>query len=280
MPRLPVHREPKEDRNSHTNAHTNSSGGRRQPQLSTLQKHFVAASGEFCGTFMFLYFSFACQIMLHTQRSDSSLENGGFSATMNIHTALVYGFSLLVNVWAFYRISGGLFNPAVTFGMVLAGTLPPVRGLILFPAQLLAGMCAAGLVQCMFPGDISLTNTTLSPGTSIAQGVFIEMFMTAELVFVVLMLAAEKSKDTFIAPVGIGLSLFVAMMGGVYFTGGSLNPTRSFGPAVAGTHFPGYHWIYWVGPLLGAALAAGYYRFVKYFNYEEANPGQDSDGED
>lgn len=98
--------------------------------------------------------------------------------------------------------------------MVIAGTLPPIRGLCLFPAQLLAGMCAAGLVSCMYPGDITYTNTTLSPGTSIAQGVFIEMFMTAELVFVVLMLAAEKSKDTFIAPIGIGLALFVAMMGG------------------------------------------------------------------
>ena len=102
----------------------------------------------------------------------------------------------------------------VTFGMVLAGTLPPIRGMFLFPAQILAGMCAGGLVSCMFPGDIASTNTTLSPGTSIAQGVFIEMFMTAELVFVVLMLAVEKSKDTFIAPVGIGLALFVAMMGG------------------------------------------------------------------
>ncbi|UPX18532.1 uncharacterized protein EKO05_0008829 [Ascochyta rabiei] len=99
-------------------------------------------------------------------------------------------------------------------------------------------MCAAGLVQCMFPGDISLTNTTLSPGTSIAQGVFIETLMTDDLVFVVLMLAAEKSKDIFVAPVDIGLPLFVAMMGG-----GSLNPTRSFGPAVAGTQFPDYHWI-------------------------------------
>ena len=103
----------------------------------------------------------------------------------------------------------------VTFGMVLAGKLPAIRSLFLIPAQLLAGMCAAGLVSCMIPGDISLTYTTLSSGTSIAQGVFIEMFMTAELVFVVLMLAAEKSKDTFIAPVGIGLALFVAMMGGM-----------------------------------------------------------------
>lgn len=107
--------------------------------------------------------------------------------------------------------------------MVLAGTLPPIRGLILLPAQLLAGMCAAALVQCMFPGDITLTNTTLSPGTSIAQGVFIEMFMTAELVFVVLMLAAEKSKDTFMAPIGIGLALFVAMLGGMLHLSCSLN---------------------------------------------------------
>lgn len=63
---------------------------------------------------------------------------------------------------------------------------------------------------------------------------------------------------------------------GVYFTGGSLNPARSFGPAVASAQFSGYHWIYWVGPLLGAAIAAGYFRFVKFFDYEEANPGQDA----
>jgi hypothetical protein len=62
----------------------------------------------------------------------------------------------------------------------------------------------------------------------------------------------------------------------VYYTGGSLNPTRSFGPAVAATQFPGCHWIYWVWPFLGGALAAGYYRLVKYLNYEEANPGEDS----
>ncbi|KAF1955286.1 aquaporin [Byssothecium circinans] len=242
--------------------------------------HFIAATGEFAGTFMFLYFSFMCQVMLTTQASDVSTTNGGKSSQTNIFTALIYGFSLLVNVWAFYRISGGLFNPAVTFGLVLAGQLPPIRGLCLFPAQLLAGICAAALVSCMVPGDITATKTTLSPGTSIAQGVFIEMFMTAELVFVVLMLAAEKSKDTFLAPIGIGLALFVAMMGGVYYTGGSLNPIRSFGPAVAGTQFPGYHWIYWVGPLLGGAVATGYFRFVKYFNYEQVNPGQDSAGGD
>ena len=56
---------------------------------------------------------------------------------------------------------------------------------------------------------------------------------------------------------------------------GSLNPARSFGPCVALRSFPGYHWLYWVGPALGALLAVGFYRFVKILEYETANPGQD-----
>lgn len=157
-------------------------------------------------------------------------------------------------------------------------------------------MCAGALVAAMFGADLSKVNTVLARGTSAAQGLFIEMFMTAQLVFVILMLAAEKSRDTFIAPVGIGLALFMAELTGrshsgilvvsvmltsglgVYYTGGSLNPARSFGCAVAGRSFPGYHWIYWLGPALGAALTALYYRFVKWAHYEQANPGQDSDG--
>lgn len=62
-------------------------------------------------------------------------------------------------------------------------------------------------------------NTILVSGTSIAQGLFIEMFLTAELVFVILMLAAEKSKDTFMAPIGIGLALFVAELSGKWYRG-------------------------------------------------------------
>jgi len=229
---------------------------------------------------MFLYFGFATHLMIVDQASDVARGNSANSAQTVVFISLGYGFSLLITVWAWYRISGGLFNPAVTTGMVLAGQLSPIRAIFLIPSQLLGGMVAAALVSCMFPGNIANVNTTLSPGTSISQGVFIEMFLTSLLVFVVLMLAAEKSKDTFIAPIGIGLALFVAELAGVYYTGGSLNPTRSFGPAVAATSFPGYHWIYWVGPLLGSLIAVGYYRFVKYFNYEEANPGQDSTGED
>ncbi len=56
---------------------------------------------------------------------------------------------------------------------------------------------------------------------------------------------------------------------------GSLNPARSFGPAVALRSFPHEHWIYWVGPALGALVAVGFYRFVKVLEYETANPGAD-----
>lgn len=98
--------------------------------------------------------------------------------------------------------------------MSLAGQLPWKRAAILAPTQIVACICAGGVVKGIFPGDISMINTTLNPKVSIAQGLFAEMFFTSYLVFVVLMLAAEKSKDTFLAPVGIGLALFVAEIPG------------------------------------------------------------------
>nr|POE62506.1 aquaporin-1 [Quercus suber] len=158
--------------------------------------------------------------------------------------------------------------------MALIGAVPWVRAALVFLSQILGAMTAAAVVSALFPGPLSVS-TTLGGNTSIVRGLFIEMFLTAQLVFTIFMLAAEKHKGTFLAPVGIGLSLFIAEMSGVYFTGGSLNPARSFGPCVVTHIFPGYHWIYWLGPALGAVLAVGFYRFVKVLEYETANPGQD-----
>lgn len=141
---------------------------------------------------------------------------------------------------------------------------------------MLAGMCAAGVVSAILPGPLNVS-TTLGANTSIAQGVFLEMFLTSLLVFTIFMLAAEKHKATYLAPIGIGLALFVAEMVGVFFTGGSLNPTRSFGPCVVTHNFPGYHYIYWFGPLMGTLLAFGMYRIVKLVEYQTVNPGQDFD---
>ena len=122
--------------------------------------------------------------------------------------------------------------------------MPWFRGVLLLPAQILGGIVAAALVQCMLPGPIAVV-TSLSNGTSPAQGVFIEAFGTALLVFTILMLAAEKHETTPFAPLGIGLALFVAELGTVLYTGGGVNPARAFGPSVVDTHFPHYHYIYW-----------------------------------
>lgn len=97
------------------------------------------------------------------------------------------------------------------------------------------------------------------------------MFLTAQLVFTIFMLATEKHQGTFVAPIGIGLSLFIAELLGVFYTGGSVNPARSFGPCVILHSFHGYHWIYWVGPVLGSMLAAAFYMFIKSLEYETVN---------
>ena len=102
----------------------------------------------------------------------------------------------------------------VNLGLCLSGALPWLRGAFLFPAQILGGLAAAGLNSCMFPGPFVVV-TRLSPGVSITRGIFIEMFLTAMLVITVLMLAAEKHQATFIAPIGIGLALFIAELCGM-----------------------------------------------------------------
>jgi aquaporin related protein len=130
----------------------------------------------------------------------------------------------------------------------------------------------------MFPSPFNIA-TTLSQGTTTAQGVWIEALCTAELVFTIIMLAKEKHRATFIAPVGIGLSLFIGELVAVYYTGGSLNPARSFGPAAVGHDFLTSQWIYWVGPFIGSILAVLFYYLIKILEYEMANPGQDGDVE-
>ncbi|KAI0852088.1 aquaporin-like protein [Daldinia vernicosa] len=105
------------------------------------------------------------------------------------------------------------------------------------------------------------------------------MFLTAQLVFTIFMLAAEKHRGTFIAPVGIGLSLFIAELIGVYYSGGSVNPARSFGPAVVIGSFYNYHWIYWIGPIPGSLLASSFYIFIKALEYETVNSQQDDNNE-
>ncbi|WQF85837.1 Putative major intrinsic protein [Colletotrichum destructivum] len=241
---------------------------------NTTRNNIVAVLGEFVGTFLFLFFSFA-----GTQVANTPLGAPGSNPNLPsiIFIALAFGVSLTSNVWAFYRVTGGMFNPVVTLALMVCGGLPLIRGLLIMPTQIIAGLCAAGVASALFPGPLAVT-TSLGGGANIAQGFFIEVFLTTQLVFVILMLAVEKHRSTFLAPVGIGLSFFLAELTGVYFTGGSLNPARSFGPAAVVGDFPSYHWIYWLAPTFGSMVACGFYVVLRQLRYYECNPGQESDG--
>ncbi|KAH7347287.1 aquaporin-1 [Plectosphaerella cucumerina] len=254
---------------------------------SNVKNHFVAAVGEFVGTTLFLFFAFGgttvANIQSKANNSNQPGENNtttgdltGFNVNVLMYISLSFGLSLMVNVWIFFRISGGLFNPAVTLGLLLTGGIGAIRAVCLFFAQMLGGMFASVLVNFLFPENFNV-RTTLGGGASLAQGVFIEAILTAELVFCIFMLAKEKHRGTFIAPIGIGLALFIAELVGVQFTGGSLNPARSFGPCVVTATFDREHWIYWVGPMIGSLIAVALYKLFKMLEYEMANPGADGD---
>ncbi|TIA60816.1 aquaporin-like protein [Aureobasidium pullulans] len=249
---------------------------------STAKNHFVAMIGEFVGTTMFLFFAFAGTQVANVGAQDSTTTTNatnGFSPIVLLYTAVSFGFSLMVNVWIFFRISGGLFNPAVTLAMVLVKSLDYVRGSLLFIAQICGSLLASVLVRALFPTQLNV-RTTLSADTSRVRGVFIEAILTAELVFTIFMLAKEKHRATYMAPIGIGMALFIAELVGVFYTGGSLNPARSFGPCAVTGVWDSEHWIYWLGPAIGALIAVVFYKFIKILEYEIANPGQDADGED
>ncbi|PSR80961.1 aquaporin-like protein, partial [Coniella lustricola] len=226
-----------------------------------MRAHAAATFSEFVGTFLFLFFALGGTHVVNTASGVTD------SASQLVYISLCFGMSLAVNVWAFFRIEGGMFNPAVAVAMFATGGIGFVRLILIVLAQLIAAIAASGLVVGLLPGNKIAAATTLGAGISTVRGFFLEMFLTAELVFVIFMLAIQKHRATAVAPIGIGLALFIAELVGVYYTGGSLNPARSFGPAVI-NGFPHYHWIYWIAPILGALLAAALYKLVKIMEFD------------
>jgi len=236
----------------------------------------VAVLGEFCGTFMFLLLAFiGAQTAINNNAANSEPTLFPYSL---MYIAASFGCALAVNVWVFYRVTGGMFNPAVTLGLVLVGAVKPLHALLIVPAQVAAGISAAAVTNWILPGSLGVANM-LANGTNIAQGLFLEMFLTAQLVLTVYFLAVEKHRGTYLAPVGIGISVFSAHLAGTNYTGTGINPARSFGPAVI-VGFTGYQWIYWLGPCMGAVLSFSVYKLLKSMEYESVNPGQDAEDEE
>ncbi|KAF8442263.1 aquaporin-like protein [Boletus edulis BED1] len=232
-----------------------------------------AAGIEFVGTTFFFLLGLG-----GIQAATGESLQSGSTIEHTLYIATSMGFSLLVTAWLFYRVTGGLFNPNITLALFLVGVVGPVRFVLFCIAQMVGAIAASAIVYGLTPGPLSV-NTFLQEGINSAQGVFIEMFITAALVIAVLMLAAEKHSTTPFAPIGIGLTLFVGHLFAVFYTGASMNTARAFGPAVVtGFNFPGHssHWVYWVGPFLGSLLGVAFYTMLKWINYLELNPAQAS----
>lgn len=226
----------------------------------------IAVCGEFFGTFMFLLIAFIIA-QIANQMVAVKQESGSQPAQL-IMISFGFGFGVMVSIFTFARISGGNLNPAVTLTLMLATAVKPIRGGLMILAQMLAGMCAAAVASALTPGPIAFANG-LGGGCSKSRAVFLEAFGTAILCLTVLFMAVEKNDvANSQAPIAIGLSLFLGHLICVYYTGAGLNPARSFGPCVAKRSFPNYHWVYWVGPILGSLVAFTIWKIFKLLNYE------------
>lgn len=176
--------------------------------------------------------------------------------------ALAHGLAIALLVAATARISGGHLNPAVTFGALTTGKISVRKAIAYVIAQLAGAIGAALLLQAIIPQALqgSLGAHGLGPGVSVGGGLLTETILTFTLVFVVFATAMDPKGPGHLAPMAIGLAVLVDHLLGVPLTGASMNPARSFGPALAAGVWAN-HWIYWAGPLIGAALAAFAYEW-------------------
>jgi len=229
-------------------------------EMRITKNDLVAALGEFLGTAHFLFMGVGGGT---TIAAVSSANSSGSDSVLA--TAFAFGISLMLNVWFFCNISGGVLNPAITVALMATRKLPVIRGLLYITAQFFGATAGSFFISLVLPVPIGAL-TLVASGTNLAQALFLEMFTTSVLTMAVFMLAVEKHGN-FMAPFGIGLSLFISVLVAGPYTGASLNPARSFGPALIAGNF-GDHWVYLLGPLLGSSLAAVYYLAFKRLNYE------------
>ncbi|XP_011080630.1 aquaporin TIP2-1 [Sesamum indicum] len=214
-------------------------------------KAYVA---EFISTLLFVFAGVGSAIAYNKLTSDAALDPAGLVAV-----AVAVGAN----------ISGGHVNPAVTFGLAVGGQITILTGLFYWIAQLLGSIVACFLLKVV-TGGLAIPTHGVAAGVGAIEGVVMEIIITFALVYTVYATAADPKKGSLgtIAPIAIGFIVGANILAAGPFSGGSMNPARSFGPAVASGDFSG-NWIYWVGPLIGGGLAGLIYSNV-YMNQEHA----------
>jgi MIP family channel proteins len=212
---------------------------------------------EFLGTF-YLCFAGISAILCNTPAV------GGMSGLLGI--ALAHGLALSIAVNVFGGESGAHVNPAVTAGFLVTGRIAPGLAGAYVVAQLLGATTAAGFCRVIFPPEavtVAYLGIPLpAPWASTGTILLMEFIMTFLLMTSVFGTAVdERGRAVKIGGFGIGLTVAFDILAGGAVTGASMNPARSFGPALELMHWQ-FHWMYWVAPIAGACTAALIYEHV------------------
>ena len=186
--------------------------------------------------------------------------------------AIAHGLILAVVVSATMNISGGHINPAVTIAMLLTGRIKPPRAFGYIVSQLIGASIAGFILLAVFKSmgeagaeaiiACKLGTPNLNAAISPWMGLLVEIILTALLVFVIFGTAVDPRAPK-IGGFGIGLAVCADILMGGPLTGAAMNPARTFGTLIGGlgdtADLWSQHWLYWVGPVIGALLAAFVY---------------------
>ncbi|KAH7853707.1 hypothetical protein Vadar_005726 [Vaccinium darrowii] len=210
-----------------------------------------AAFAEFISMLIFVFAGEGSGMAFNKLTDDGSTTPAGLVAA-----ALAHAFALFVAISVGANISGGHVNPAVTFGAFLGGNITLLRGILYWIAQLLGSVVACLLLK-FATGGLETSAFSLSSGVSASNALVFEIVMTFGLVYTVYATAVDPKKGNvgIVAPIAIGFIVGANILAGGAFDGASMNPAVSFGPAVVSWTWTN-HWVYWVGPLIGAGIAA------------------------
>lgn len=215
-----------------------------------------ALIAEAIGTFLFFFVGAGAVVL-----GDYLAANGGSGPGL-LGVAFAHGLTLAVLVSALGPVSGGHFNPAVTLAVWIMGRIKPMAAATYVVAQLVGALAAGFALKAVFADSWQASNIgtpALGAGITPALGIGIEAILTALLVLVVIGTAVDPRAPK-IGGLAIGLAVAADILVGGPLTGAAMNPARWFGPAVAAGAYADWY-VWWIGPLIGAAVAALVYRY-------------------
>ena len=213
-----------------------------------MERYTKPVVAELVGTFAFFFIG-AGAIVTNTY------SNGAVGL---LGIALAHGLALSIMISVFGATSGGHFNPAVTIGFLVTRRIKPDVAALYILAQLVGGTLSGLALRAIFTEQVwrvtHLGTPALAPNVSFGTGVLVEAILTFFLLLAVFGTAVDARAPK-IGGFGIGLTVMMDILMGGPLTGAAMNPARTFGPALA-SGFWDNHLVYWIGPIIGAVIAA------------------------